>query len=132
MDPFTVMNLRGHMMDDVTQVLDMRRRMESGDNDVTRLASGPVPTPRAGGRKTSRRDFRSPQELTRSRRVGLSATVCSDCGAVIDQGRARHTAKCWTARNYAEIYVTGSGHRVRMTTGPMAKHETSADTGWTS
>ena len=71
------------------------------------------------GRKISRADMRIPIELTRSRRVGLIATVCTDCGAAKDQGYCRHTLDCSTP---------GTWDRKR--TGPLADNETAADAGW--
>lgn len=114
MNPFTVMKKRGHILAEDSSEVDRRRLMNS-DGDYN-LASGPKLT--AGARKPASRDYRMPVDLTRSRRVGLSRTVCGGCGAVYDQGHARHS-------RYCAVPATELGRlRVRETTGPLGKTET--------
>lgn len=62
----------------------------------------------------------APRDLERSRRVGLSRIVCSDCGGVRDQGHLHHEAGC--EADYTLL--------VRQTTGPLAANQTAADVGW--
>lgn len=93
--------------------------MNHTENELYDASRGPVPTPRGGGRKSSARQMRVPVDLTRSRRVGLSADACVVCGAHKDQGYVHHALACGT-----------HGEFVRATTGPMGPNETSLDTGW--
>ena len=72
------------------------------------------------GRLVSPRDHRQPYDLTRSRRHGITALVCSKCGAFKDQGICRHEKGC----------PAGPYDEVRIGTGPMKVDQTSNDTGW--
>jgi hypothetical protein len=75
--------------------------------DLYDLAGGPAPE---GG--LTARSQRTPVDLTRSRRVGLSRTVCADCGATKDQGKTSHTLAC-----------SLPGEWVRERTGPLYNGE---------
>jgi hypothetical protein len=92
---------------------------QNNENDTYNVASGPVPTPRGGGRKRSAKDMRVPMDLTRSRKVGLTRIVCSSCGAAYDQGYCRHNPADHT-----------HAHKVVIKTGPMKPDQTSTETGW--
>lgn len=124
MDPFKVMELRGHVLETERQTF-VRHTSHSGPNDDYNLATGPS---RSGTARTDKaltaRDLRMPGDLMRSRRVGLSKNVCMCCGEAADQGVLRHRKGC--------VCTTPElvGARMRLTTGPMLSNETSADTGW--
>lgn len=75
------------------------------------LGSGP-----ALDESISNRSQRTPVDLTRSRRVGLSRTVCADCGAERGESSISHSLKCRLP-----------GEWVRERTGPLAPAEVS---GW--
>lgn len=63
-------------------------------------------------------------DLLRSRRRGLSKTVCRGCGAKVDQGRTRHT---W----YCPLESTDlPDHRVRYRTVALKNGQTSHHVGW--
>lgn len=109
-DYFTIMKARGRVLEDNDT---LGSDTKGGDVDPTRQ-------PSAGGRKLTARDYRMPFDLTRSRRVGLTARACSRCGALKDQGRCDHYAGC----------PAGPYDEVRIETGPMGPDQTSADTGW--
>jgi hypothetical protein len=70
---------------------------------------------------------KGPRDLTRSRRVGLSRTVCTVCGAIKDQRRTFHKPGC-NVHAAAEQFNTPRWRRER--TGPIANNATSRDTGW--
>lgn len=67
----------------------------------------------------SPRDYRMPVDLTRSRRAGLSRTVCANCAAIKDQGVCRHARDC-----------DAPGEWMRLTTGALLPDQTSKDVGW--
>lgn len=120
MDPFTVMQRRGHLLPEESGFTVTKTH--SGPNDDYDLASGPSRSLTARSDKAMHvRDFRMPVDLTRSRRVGLSRNVCYDCRAVIGETITRHAVTC---------RIAGSGFRQRETTGPMLANQTSADVGW--
>lgn len=124
MDPFTVMKARGKIVPDEMAAEFDRKTTYSGTKDDYDLASGPSRTLTARSDKAmSTRDYRMPTDLARSRRVGLSRTICIDCGAIKDQGRATHAADCL-------VGVHGPAAWLREVTGPMSPNETSADVGW--
>lgn len=93
-------------------------------DDTYDLSRGPVPSPRSGRRHTSLRQQRVPVDLGRSRRVGLTAMVCSECGAHEHEGLTRHRLDC--TKDFAD---DPWGH-IRYRTGPIAAKQTSVDTGW--
>jgi hypothetical protein len=70
---------------------------------------------------------KGPRELTRSRRIGLSRTVCTVCGAIRDQGLTLHKPGC-TVDDDAVKFDTPKWRRE--TTGPLDRNQTSRDTGW--
>jgi hypothetical protein len=70
---------------------------------------------------------KGPRDLFRSRRIGLSRTVCTICGSIRDQGLTVHKPGC-TADAAAEQFDTPRWRRE--VTGPIAKNQTSRDTGW--
>lgn len=70
---------------------------------------------------------KGPRDLTRSRRVGLSRTVCTVCGAIRDQGRTFHKSGCNVDAAHAEY---GTPKWRREVTGPIETRQTSRDTGW--
>ena len=126
MDPFEVMQRRGHLF---TEDPGFSKTLtHSGSHDDYDQARGPARSLTARSDKMlTRRDMRMPVDLTRSRKVGLSRTRCYDCQAVKDQGVCRHTKSC-SVRIYGnQMPVSGF---VRETTGPMASNETSAEVGW--
>lgn len=88
------------------------------ENDTHDIASGPS-RGEPGQRSLSPRDYRMPTDLTRSRRVGLSRTVCVNCAAVKDQGLCRHASDC-----------DAPGEWMKLTTGPLRPDQTSKDVGW--
>lgn len=90
MNPFTVLEKRGAIID-VASVGSAAPK--SADYDEAR---GP------GGRTGA------PRDLERSRRVGLSRTVCDECGGVKGEVILRHAPGC-----------SASGQRRRETTGPL-------------
>ena len=70
---------------------------------------------------------KGPRDLFRSRRIGLSRTVCTVCNAVRDQGMTHHQSGC----NVAEAHERfGTPKWRRETTGPIENNQTSRDTGW--
>lgn len=99
--------------------------MNYSEVDTYDASRGPVPTPKGGGRKSSAKQFSMPVDLTRSRRFGLTMTVCSHCGASYDQGYCRHNADM----PHPESSID-EPRRVRISTGPMLANQTSNDTGW--
>lgn len=120
MDPFTILESRGHIMESGDNTV--RTTSHSGPGDDYDLATGPKRSLTARSDKAlTARDLRMPGDLMRSRRVGLTREACPCCGASMDQGRALHTGKC-ACRGRTEF--------VRQTTGPMLSKETSADVGW--
>lgn len=121
MDPFEVMQQRGHILE--TESGFSRTTTHSGSHDDYDLSRGPSRSLTARSDKAlTQRDLRMPGDLMRSRRVGLSRMVCKSCGATIDNSVCTHDAS----------YYHGSGRTefVRETTGPMLSNETSADVGW--
>lgn len=90
------------------------------NDDTYDISKGPVPTPKGGGKQTSARQQRVPVDLGRSRRVGLTALACVDCGAHKDDGRTEHARSCHAP----------PGAYVRVRTGPLKADQTSKDTGW--
>lgn len=70
---------------------------------------------------------KGPRDLHRSRRIGLSRTVCTVCGAIKDQGLTFHKPGC-NVDAAAEQFGTPKWRRE--TTGPIAVNQTSRDTGW--
>lgn len=97
MNAFTVIEQRGAIL---------------GVSSLGRGASRGADYDEARGPKGNRPG--APRDLARSRRVGLSRTVCVDCGAVKDQGYCKHAPGCWTSDD------EGSTRRfVRETTGPL-------------
>lgn len=70
---------------------------------------------------------KGPRDLARSRRIGLSRTVCTVCGATRDQGRTLHKSGCTVDAAVSEF---GTPKWRRETTGPIAVNQTSKDTGW--
>lgn len=70
---------------------------------------------------------KGPRDLFRSRRIGLSRTVCMICGAIRDQGLTFHKPGC-TAEACCDQF--GTPRWRRESTGPIDRDETSRDTGW--
>lgn len=70
---------------------------------------------------------KGPRDLVRSRRVGLSRTVCTVCGATRDQGRTLHKSGCNVDHVHAKF---GTPKWRREVTGPMTTRQTSRDVGW--
>lgn len=70
---------------------------------------------------------KGPRDLYRSRRVGLSRTVCTVCGSTRDQYRTHHKPGCNVDELVAEF---GTPKWRRETTGPMETRQTSRDKGW--
>lgn len=96
------------------EFIDYRRNITGGGDN----ADTPSMTPRAGGRKMSARDMRTPADLTRSRRVGLSREACWTCGAIRGpEGFTTHNHGC-TIKNDPDI--PGKGPRwVRVKATPL-------------
>jgi hypothetical protein len=70
---------------------------------------------------------KGPRDLHRSRRIGMSRTVCTVCGSARDQGLTLHKPGC-TVDEDAEKYGTPKWRRER--TGPLSTRQTSRDAGW--
>jgi len=70
---------------------------------------------------------RGPRDLNRSRRIGLSRTVCTVCGAIRDQGLTLHKPGC-TADELEREFDTPKWRREE--TDPIPKNMTSKHTGW--
>jgi hypothetical protein len=70
---------------------------------------------------------KGPRDLFRSRRIGLSRTVCTVCGATRDQGLTVHRSGCDVDQ---KVVYFGTPKWRYETTGPMTTRETSRDTGW--
>lgn len=99
--------------------------MNRSEVDIYDMATGPTPTPRGAGRKSSAKQFSMPVDLTRSRRHGITMTVCAYCGAPYDQGLCRHNGDM----PHPETSID-EPRRIRIGTGPMLANQTSNDTGW--
>lgn len=120
MDPFHILETRGHIMEDGDTTT--RSVSHSGPNDDYDLSRGPARSLTARSDKAlTMRDLRMPGDLMRSRRVGLTRMACPCCSASMDQGVCRHDASC---------SCDGRTEFVRQTTGPMLSKETSKDVGW--
>lgn len=126
MDPFTVLKKRGHIIEEEGEP----RHRSAGDSqsDDYNLATGPTHSRARTTRQMNPRDYKMPVDLTRSRRVGLSQTVCMDCGAIKDQGYCHHEAGC--PNRPSALWNRTLPRWYRHTTGPLLSNQTSADTGW--
>jgi hypothetical protein len=95
MNAFTVIEQRGAI---VSATSLGRASKRGGDYDEARGPRGNRPG--------------APRDLARSRRVGLSRTVCADCRAVKDEGYCQHENWCLGEEGFP------GGFR-RETTGPL-------------
>lgn len=94
MDPFDVLKQRGHILEGGATNFN-RTVTHSGANDDYDVASGPKRSLTArSDKKMVPRDYRMPVDLARSRRVGISLTICTECGATKDQAFCRHNPGC--------------------------------------
>ena len=71
------------------------------------------------GNTVSLRGLRMPADMKRSRRVGLSRDVCSECGGVKHEQSTRH-----------ERYCSVPGTRIRQRTGPLHTTQRPFDYEW--
>lgn len=102
MKSFTVLEKRGAILDAASVG---RAASRGGDYDESRGPRGS----RAG----------APRDMSRSRRVGLSRTVCDECGSAKGEQMLSHEPGC-----------TAAGGRRRETTGPLHAAVVAAVAGW--
>lgn len=125
MNPFDVLKVRGHILGEDGDSGFNRVTTHSGLHDDYDQARGPSRSLTArSDKKMQTRDYRMPVDLARSRRVGLTRTVCPMCFAVRDQGFTQHERWCPAA------VAADRPDWKKETTGPMLPNETSADVGW--